>query len=87
MINPVLAGLQYQVELYLPLKFKSKFQIWKQYMYLFELSLNKLFNNGPKNVVHVSTNVYFRGFVGDFDSVVKQYGFDGSSLGKTDVMN
>lgn len=71
MINPVLAGLQYQVELYLPLKFKSKFQIWKQYMYLFELSLNKLFNNGPKNVVHVFTNVYFSGFVGGFDIVVR----------------
>lgn len=83
----MLAGLQYQVELYLPLKFKSKFQIWKQCMYLFELSLNKLFNNGPKNVVHIFTNVYFSGFVGSFDSVVKQYGFDGSSLGKTDVMN
>lgn len=87
MINPVLAGLQYQVELYLPLKFKSKFQIWKQYMYLFELSLNKLFNNGPKDVVHVFTNVYFSGFVGGFDIVVRQYGFDGSSLGKTDVIN
>ena len=87
MINPVLAGLQYQLELYLPLKFKSKFQIWKQYMYLFELSLNKLFNNGPKNVVHVFTNVYFSGFVGGFDIVVRQYGFDGSSLGKTDVIN
>ena len=56
-------------------------------MYLFELSLNKLFNNGPKNVVHVFTNVYFSGFVGGFDIVVRQYGFDGSSLGKTDVIN